>query len=141
MLESTYEIILKRRKYFEGVIKKYQNHEDGWKKERKIKEAIHGAREIAPYLRNFAFVRKITYISENKNNRIVVYGCNVFLRKEEEEKIVTILGEGDIKYNPRYRNKKRYLGNGDESLLYLGKCEGDMVNGWQIAKIQRFFEE
>ncbi len=138
MLASTHKLLSDKRKHFESVIKKYKDYEDDEKKKRKIKEAISGAREIAPYLRNFALIENLHPVF-----RVVVYGCNVYLLKNKEEKIVTILGQADVRYNPKYRGKERYLGYGDEkSLLYLGMHEGKILdNGWQIAKIERFFEE
>ncbi len=137
MLASTHKLLSDRRKHFESVIKKYKNYKDGEKKERKIKEAIFGAREIAPYLRSFALIENLTSVLG-----IVIYGCDIHLLKNKEEKIVTILGQADVRYNPRYRNKERYLGYGDEkSLPYLGKREGDGIEGWEILKIERFFEE
>jgi hypothetical protein len=137
MLKSTYHILSKRQEYLESVIKKNKYSGRSQEiKEHKIKQALIGAQKIAPYLRRCAFIEGC-YIPQTT----VIFGCTLHLKKEGESRKVTILGEPDLKFNPKYRSQKEFIAYGsDESLKYVGKKKGNLVDGWRISKIERFKE-
>ncbi len=136
MLGSTYRILCERRKYFESIIKKYKNSSEDEKRKRKIEQAVLGARAIAPYLRNFALIEDYDTLLE-----VVTLGCTVHLQKGEESKKITILGEADIKFNPKYRLNKEFVAyRSDEGLEHIGKRIGCAVGKWKIVMIEKFKE-
>ncbi len=138
MLGSTHQILYKRRQYFESVIRKYKNsNEIEEKRERKIEQAILGARAITPYLRNFALIENYNTILE-----VITLGCRVHLKKGKESKRISILGEADIKFNPRYHLNREFIAyRSDESLKYIGKRIGCIIDDcWEIVMIEKFQE-
>jgi hypothetical protein len=135
MLESTYRLLSQKKEYFESIIKKNKNSDRPEQiKQQKIQQAIEGAQKIAPCLRKYALIKNFRFSEE-----IVTFGCILRLNKGQEKQEITILGEADIKFNPKYRSKKGFIAYGSkESLEYVGKEIGAIINGWELTKIERF---
>lgn len=137
MLKSTHRILEQKRKYFESVIKKnkFSSRPEQIKKQ-KMEQSLAGAQLIAPYLRSYAFIEDYDISSE-----LVTFGCTITFKKGQEIKEITILGECDLKFNPKYRSKEGYVAYGsDESFKYVGKKRGQFIEGWKITLINRFQE-
>jgi transcription elongation GreA/GreB family factor len=137
MLKSTHRILKKKQEYLEGIIKKNKYSDRSQEiKEHKIRQALVGAQEIAPYLRRCTLIDECVI-----PQTMVIFGCTLHLEKKGETRIITILGEPDLRFNPRYRSQKGFIAYGsDESLKYVGKKKGNSIGGWRISRIERFKE-
>lgn len=137
MLKSTEKLLTLKKKTFQERIKKYKNglNVSESKRNRKIEEALSAAKENADFLRRYKVIEDFAF-----DGTFVTFGTEVRLKNiiTNEEKVFTILGIPDIKFNPRYnKDKKKYLGYPNQNLdSFIGKKEGDVIDFWKIIEIK-----
>ncbi len=133
MLSSTYRLLTLRAIILENSIKSYSKRN----KKREKDQCIEAARKFSKHLRNASIIEDYKFTCQ-----VITFGCDVTLEKDSTTKVITILGQADVLFNPRYRSKDRYLGYGEqESLQYVGKRKNDIINGWKVVKISKFKEK
>ncbi len=139
MLKSTYKLLSSRKKNFEEVICRYKKASKSPKSDRKIEQAHEAARKIAGPLRRFRLIETFDFTTD-----FVCFGADVFLKNiyTGEERLVTILGDPDVTFNPRYYKGKRFIGySSDESVQLIGGKVGYIVDSWKIERIEKFIDK